>query len=249
MPPLDPYCGLAPGPAELAARWNVDPLLLAVMAGLAGAYVFGRRGGAERLAFAAAMVVLLVAFVSPLCAWSSALFSARVGHHLLVVTLAAPLLAFGLPAPAGGRLGLATLAQGAVLWLWHAPGPYAWALSGTAPYWLMELSLLGASVAFWRALRAQASDPVRATAALLATTVQTGLLGALITFAPRPLYAPHAATTLPWGLTPLQDQQLAGVIMWAPGALPYLLAALALTAAWLGPQGRPASPSPQGRSW
>jgi len=53
-----------------------------------------------------------------------------------------------------------------------------------------------------------------------------GLLGALITFAGTPLYAPHAVSTLAWGLTPLEDQQLAGLVMWAPAAALYLAAAL-----------------------
>ena len=58
--------------------------------------------------------------------------------------------------------------------------------------------------------------------------VQMGVLGALITFASRPLYAPHWSTTAPWGLAPLEDQQLAGLVMWAPAAAIYLLAALAI---------------------
>jgi putative membrane protein len=60
-----------------------------------------------------------------------------------------------------------------------------------------------------------------------------GMLGALLTFARRPLYAPHADTTLAYGLTPLADQQLAGLVMWVPAALPYLLAAALLAGAWL----------------
>jgi putative membrane protein len=55
-----------------------------------------------------------------------------------------------------------------------------------------------------------------------------GALGALITFAGEPLYAPHFATTLAWGLTPLEDQQAGGLIMWAPAAGAYLAAALIL---------------------
>ena len=53
-----------------------------------------------------------------------------------------------------------------------------------------------------------------------------GLLGALLVFAGEPLYAPHFATTLAWGMTPLEDQQAAGLIMWAPAAAAYLLVAL-----------------------
>ena len=56
-----------------------------------------------------------------------------------------------------------------------------------------------------------------------------GLLGALITFAGRPLYAPHFASALSWGVSPLEDQQLAGITMWAPGSIAYLAAAM-----WIG---------------
>ncbi|MFZ5719902.1 MAG: cytochrome c oxidase assembly protein [Pseudomonadota bacterium] len=231
----DPYCGAGPAPAELLARWNLDPWLLFPLAiGVVG-YAGARRvGGADdRLAFAA-MAVLAIAFVSPLCALSSALFSARVLHHALLVTIAAPLLAFALPAGRGRpRLALTTAAHALVLWVWHAPGPYAWALSHDGAYWLMQATLLGSAFLFWRSIRL--SDSLAAAAALLATMVQMGLLGALITFAASPLYAPHLATTVPWGLRPLQDQQLAGLIMWAPMAGAYLAAALAIVGRSLSP--------------
>jgi putative membrane protein len=96
----------------------------------------------------------------------------------------------------------------------------------------MQVSLLGSAIGFWRAVRA-APVPA-AVAGLLATMVQMGLLGALLTFAGRPLYACHAITTQPWGLTPLEDQQLAGLIMWVPGGAIYLAAALRLAHRWLG---------------
>ena len=53
-----------------------------------------------------------------------------------------------------------------------------------------------------------------------------GFLGALITLAPRAVYAPHALTAAAWGLTPLGDQQLGGIIMWIPGCLVFLVFAL-----------------------
>jgi putative membrane protein len=94
-------------------------------------------------------------------------------------------------------------------------------------YALMQFTLLASATAFWLAVRRAA--PAAAMAAILATTVQMGLLGALITFAARPLYAPHFASTLSWGVSPLQDQQLAGIVMWAPGSMAYLAAAM-----WIG---------------
>ena len=56
------------------------------------------------------------------------------------------------------------------------------------------------------------------------------MLGALLTLAPRPLYAIHELTAAPWGLTALEDQQLGGLLMWVPGGL-ILAAALAVAMA------------------
>ena len=67
-----------------------------------------------------------------------------------------------------------------------------------------------------------------------------GLLGAIITFARTPIYSPHFATTEPWGLSALSDQQLAGLIMWVPATIPYLLGALVYIAAQLSPADRAA---------
>jgi cytochrome c oxidase assembly factor CtaG len=69
---------------------------------------------------------------------------------------------------------------------------------------------------------------------LFTTTIHTGVLGALLTFAPKPLYA-----TLDSGLrdafapSALEDQQLGGLIMWVPGSIVYVAAALLLAAQWL----------------
>jgi putative membrane protein len=227
-----PYCGSAPAPTEWLSRWNLDPPLIAAQAtGLAASLLLGKPPS-KRWAIAA-VAVLAVTFVSPLCALGSALFSARAVHHLLLIGVAAPLLAWSLPVRRCGPLALATLVQAATLWAWHAPAAYGWALSHDAAYWLMQLSLLGSALWFWTALR-QASAPA-AVGGLLIAMVAMGLLGALITLAGQPLYAPHLATTAAWGLSALEDQQVAGLIMWAPGSAIYLAAALAILGRWIGP--------------
>jgi putative membrane protein len=76
-----------------------------------------------------------------------------------------------------------------------------------------------------------------ALVALVATIAQMGLLAALIVFAPRALYAVHFASTQAWGMSPLADQQLAGLLMWAPASLPYLGAGLWLAWSSLRPAG------------
>ena len=236
-----PYCGAAPVPSELLGRWNFDPVLLAALLGLGLAYGLGCRDAAprQRACFAAAVLLASILFVSPFCALTSALFSARVVRHVLIGLALAPLLVAALPErrlPVIGSAAGWTAVQALIFWLWHAPPVYAWALSGDAAYWLMQLSLIVSAAGFWAALK-RSSAPA-AVAALLATMVQMGLLGALITFSAAPLYAPHLLATQAWGLSPLEDQQLAGLIMWAPASGVYLIAALALAARWLGRETR-----------
>ena len=117
-----PYCGAAPSPGEWLARWNFDPPLLLVAAGtLVLAWRIPRlrtRGNA------AALAIVLLLFVSPFCALGSALFAARVVHHLLLALALAPLVALALePAPWLERwsLPLLTAVQAIVFWAWHAP--------------------------------------------------------------------------------------------------------------------------------
>lgn len=239
-----PYCGVAPEPGELLARWNFDPLLLAAVAAMAVAWQLrvGRAHPLQARAFYPALALILVLFVSPFCALTSALFSARVVHHVLLAALLAPLLVLAFPRsmlPRAGPLAAWTGVQALVFWAWHAPPFYSAALSSHAAYWLMQLTILGSALGFWSAVR-RAPAP-SAVAALLATMVQMGLLGALITFAAAPLYAPHLATTQPWGLSALEDQQLAGLVMWAPAAAVYLAAALAIASRWLKAEGRAAA--------
>lgn len=231
MTPWLPYCGEGSTPSDWLGRWNADPVVLAGFVGLV--VLILARGGRSWAPGFAALAVLALAFVSPLCALSSALFAARTVHHVLLVAVAAPLIAWALPRRPVGPLALATVVQAVAFWAWHAPGAYALALSSDAAYWAMQGSVLGAAVWFWMAVR-NARMPA-AVITLLAAMVAMGLLGALITFAEAPLYAPHLLTTQAWGLTPLEDQQTAGLIMWAPASAIYLAAALLALGRWIGP--------------
>lgn len=236
-----PYCGAAPSPSELLGRWNFDPAMLAVLAGFSigwGATLLRHKGG-QPIPFAAALAVLAFLFVSPFCALTSALFAARTAHHVVLIAVAAPLLAWSLPPQLLERrlsVGFCTAAGVVILWAWHIPGLYESALSSDLFYWVMQASLLASAIAFWIAVR-QASMPA-AIAALLASMVQMGLLGAILTFIPTALYAPHLLTTAIWGYSPVEDQQLGGLIMSAPAAALYLFAALTVAARWLNEERR-----------
>lgn len=241
-----PYCGTAPLPVELWSSWNVDPWLIAALIAFAAfGFTRGNSGRSERTAFSAATVLLIVVFVSPLCALASALFSARVFHHMLLIAVVAPLLAISFPrrthaAPLFPLTALA-LMHAIILWIWHVPGPYALALSSDAMYWTMQLSLLGSAYLLWRSALSPMTPAGAAVLALLGTVMQMGLLGALLVFSPRPLFLAHFSTTLPFGLTALQDQQLAGLFMWVPAMLPYLGVALWMSARGLRTLGQPAA--------
>jgi putative membrane protein len=210
------YCGPAPDPGTLWARWNLDPVLLAALVILAWTM---RRDGRVL----AGVAVLAVALVSPLCALSAALFSARVVHHVLLLAVAAPLLASAVVTRRPNSPALLLVVSTATLWVWHLPVAYDLALSNVAVYWLMQITLIGSATAFWAAILNRNQPPAVAVLATLGAYVQMALLGALLTFAPDSLYAIHATAPLAFGLSPLADQQLGGLIMWVPAGLPFLM--------------------------
>jgi len=215
------YCGPPPLPQDLWLSWNLDPVLLFALAALA--YALRREP-----AGLAAVGVLVVAFVSPLCALSSVLFSARVVHHVLLVAVAAPLLALALRGRPTGSMALPFVVSTAVLWAWHLPIAYDLALSNVAVYWAMQLTLVGSAVWFWRAVLASGGAPIERIVFIVASFAQMGMLGAILTFAPSALYAVHGMAPFEWGLSPLRDQQLGGLIMWVPAGLPYAAASVAV---------------------
>jgi putative membrane protein len=135
-----------------------------------------------------------------------------------------------------------------VLWAWHLPTLYEAALRSEALHALEHASLIATSAFVWAVALGRARRSLAAPAAsglLFATALQSGALGAVLALAQRPLYPIHAAVAPSWGLTPLEDQQLAGGLMWVPPGLIYLVVIAALLARWLGsleiPDGEPAS--------
>jgi putative membrane protein len=169
--------------------------------------------------------MLLVAFVSPLCALTSGLFAARSAHHLLLVAVAGPLIGYALRVGRHGSLASLAIFHIMVFWLWHVPTAYGWAMSNDVVYWTVQLSLLGSAVWFWGAIF-RGDNIAGEVGALIAVIGQMGLLGAILTFAPEALYAPHFLTTSLYGLSPLEDQQAAGLIMWVASLPLYLAAAV-----------------------
>jgi putative membrane protein len=135
----------------------------------------------------------------------------------------------------------ATLIHGAALWLWHLPALYQSALVDERVHWIQHASFLLSALLFWWALL-QGRDRRRglgpAVLYLFATATHSSLLGVLIALASRPIYPVQTASAPGWGLDALEDQQLAGLIMWVPGGLVYTIAGVALAGLWIAPSSR-----------
>lgn len=155
----------------------------------------------------------------------------------------------------GLRAGVTGLMHPIVVWclfcgafvFWHFPVPYQWALRDETAHTFEHLSFLVTALMFW-SLVVEPSGRRRlsggTTLVFVATAaIVSGLPGALITLAPRPLYPVYADGVAAWGMTLLQDQQLAGIVMWIPGGFAYLFAVASVFMKWLNEAegGRPRS--------
>jgi len=122
------------------------------------------------------------------------------------------------------------------LWVWHIPALFDATLHSETVHTLQHLSFLLSALLFWWALIHGPQGAMGYGAAVLylfTTSVHSGALGALITREGSVWYPSYAGLTTSWGLTPLEDQQLGGLIMWIPAGLVYVIAGLALFAGWL----------------
>lgn len=256
--PFDPWLSLCLvtkpplTPETVWSSWSFAPEIVVPLLALLGWYIWRvapqvetRRAGRAG-AFTAGWLLLALALTSPLCRAAATLASAHMVQHAVLVALAPPLLVLGLPQRVLGRpmariasarwsvsLGLA---YAAVIWLAHAPVIYEAALSGWAAHLALIVVLLGTSCAFWAvALGDPRSGAACASGAALCfiAMLQTGLLGALLTFASIAWYPLLAVRAAAWDVDAVTDQQLAGLIMWIPMSAIYIAGCLVLTARWL----------------
>jgi putative membrane protein len=211
---------------------------------------------------------LALLLLGPLDAFAPRSFALHMLQHEGLMLIAAPLLVLGRALPlflwalphaprvACGRVfhstGLrrgwgvltaplsAWLLHALALWVWHAPVLFDAALRDPALHEWQHVTFLLTALLFWHAVlrRGSAGAQGMSVLYLLTTTIHTGVLGALLALARRPLYASMTGDFVPYlGLTPLEDQQLGGLIMWVPGALVYVGVALWVMARWIGIKG------------
>ena len=211
------------------------------------------------LLFAVSLLILASGVLGPIAHWAHVSLAGHMTQHMLLLAVVPPLVLLARPlpqflqalplslrrrvGPVAGRLYQAAgdtpvsafIVHGLIIWLWHLPSPLQ--ISITDP-WLhdaVHLLFFLTGLWFWWSLMAPARlgrtgfGPAAVLAAL--TVMHTGMLGALLTFAPGLLYPEHPAGFADF--SELSDQQLAGLIMWVPGGLVYTIAALVLGIAWL----------------
>ena len=240
---LYPFTGSAlahsPFAAEGNARWAVllSSLVIVLIWTL---YVLGSKRQSplhwRQLSFHCAMLLNVLAVLGPLDTWAETSTAWHMVQHMLFLVVITPLWVLSRPLPqlvmGGGRvvIYLATpllrctrhpmliaYLHAGVLWFWHLPYFYTLALEN--PWWHLtehSLFLVSAGLLWWVVLHSGRRHIGWALSVLLFTLMNTGFLGAVLTFAGSPLYG---------DARDLEDQQLAGLIMWVPGGLPYFIAA------------------------
>ncbi len=210
--------------------------------------------------FAVGLSALFIALVSPLDALSNAaLFAAHMTQHILLAFIAPACLLLGTPhywirylydRPVLKRfLSIVThpivtlMAFNFVLWIWHLPALYEGALHDVNVHVIEHLMFLASGVLMWLPIihdvpPLSAMSYLAKIGYLFFGMVSSSILGAIFTFARSVIYTFYGNASLSFGLTPLDDQQLAGAIMWVPGGGLFLASILICFALWLQSEDR-----------
>jgi putative membrane protein len=255
---IEPWGAACLAVSAVAYAWGVGRLWRR-----AGAFRGISRGDAAR--FAAGWLLLCAALLPPIDTMAAVSFAAHMAQHEILMALAAPLLVLGRPleawvwalSPAGrARIPMVTcsrvlrnawaaitsplgawLLHAAALWIWHVPAFFGAALESSPVHIAQHASFLATALLFWWSVfeRSRRHAGGASIASLFTTMAHSGALGALLAFAAHPWYAAYGGA---YGMDALEDQQLGGLIMWAPASLAYLAAALFIASRWLRPSRR-----------
>jgi cytochrome c oxidase assembly factor CtaG len=192
------------------------------------------------MALAGALLSLFVVLLPPLSGMARALFAAHMAQHLILIAITAPLLALARPHPLLERLFApltAWLVFVAVFLFWHWPAAFQWAAGSQITELLEFGTILASATFFWSVMLAPAShrqlNHGGAALAVMTAAIATDLPGVVMLFAPRAICVMPAENAGLFGLTPLEDQQLAGLLMWVPANLVFFAFATWLFARWM----------------
>jgi putative copper resistance protein D len=203
-----------------------------------------------------------LALASPIEAYEGVLFSVHMVQHLLLMLVAAPLLLAGGPITLTLRVAtppvrrrllwvlhspvvkaisfpvVAWLLFAAVNWGWHFSTLYDEALENQALHYLQHATFLGAALLFWWPITGvdpspwRMPYPVRLFYLFLALP-QNSFLGVALLNTGTVLYPHYVTNVRTWGLSPLDDQHLGGVLMWAAGDIAFLVGMVVVLLGWV----------------
>jgi len=234
-------------------HWDIHPSVAIGIVALAALYL--RLGGlaAPRrrvVSFGASLLILFFSLNGPLHDLSdSYLFSAHMVQHLILTLLFPPLFLYGLPAhvvrpflqPRVRALGewMTRPVPAAAVFtvpivLWHMPAFYEAAMRHHPLHIVQHLVFLASAVVMWWPVLSPVPELPRASYPgqllyLFLLGIPMSIVGAMITLANSPLYPFYVAAPRVWGLSPIDDQQIGGLIMWVPGGLVFWIA---MTVVW-----------------
>jgi putative membrane protein len=241
----------------LLSVWEWRPLVTAACLGMVAAYAWAVRFRltARAGAWVAAVLLLYLALVSPADTLADHyLFSIHMARHILFVLVVPALWLLGIPEQVVPAWVARFRVPPAMTWLagigamalWHIPALFQAAMEYRAVHGVETLSLLICGTIYWWPILSPRPEarlqPVPQAAAYLFTScLACTVMGIVITFTPRLVYA-NAHSSDPYGIWPLihdgwnlsaaMDQQIGGLLMWVPGCLVYLTAIMAMFARW-----------------
>jgi cytochrome c oxidase assembly factor CtaG len=211
--------------------------------------------------FMLGLFVILFALVSPLdFIGDNYLFSSHTIQHILLTLVGPPLLLLGTPGwllrPVLSWPGMLRLARvltmplvafalfNANFMLWHLPAPYEATLQNEWLHTFEHLLFMATGVILWWPIFSPLEELPRLSYPaqmlyLFMNTFPMTILSAFLTFAPSPLIATYADAPRLFGLTVMGDQELAGLIMWMPGGMIFLVALSAVFFKWAGTEEQP----------
>jgi putative membrane protein len=251
------------------SNWNLAPSILGVALIVIGLYIYSASKSdegfeAKRIPFfALGFLAIFLALTSPLDAAAHRLLSVHMLQHIALSTIGPPLVLLGLSAAQlrpifRSRLGppLQTLTNPVVagtlfvvnMWLWHIPPIYEAALNHLGVHIVMHVAFMASGLLFWWPVVRPLPEQVHASEGarllyLFVTGFPMALLALLLLSSGSVVYDFYATAPRQWGISPIADQQVAGMIMGALGEAASFLAITLIFFHYLDHEEAPASPS------
>ena len=232
------------GASLSVTSFTVHPSTVIGIIGLAALYEWAQRR-TRRSGRAALFYIGLATMFFALNGWlhdlsDSYLFSAHMVQHLLLALVVAPLLVMGLTAemlrPVLALRGIGPVARwvtspvrtfaifNVVVAAWHLPPLYNFALAHHPVHIVQHLMFLAASVLMWWPVLSPVPELPRLSYPgqmlyLFLMSIPMAIISVYIAYADGILYPMYASAPRVWGITPMNDQLIGGLIMWIPGGL------------------------------